>query len=149
MAIAEFAGPVVFRVDRQRQAPGSSAHLARHPVAAASYEQAKLLYSAASAMVKEGPLDDYIEVFEAEMQFKDGTVGTLYRVAAVAGTNDGRRPTFAAFDETHEWTGNKKRVHLIIKGGVYKRTDAWILEITTAGAVGSVPSPRTPTSSRR
>ena len=106
------------------------------PVAAASYEQANLLYSAASAMVKEGPLDDYIEVFETEMQFKDGSVGTLYRVAAVAGTNDGRRPTFAALDETHEWIGNKKRVHLIIKGGVYKRTDAWILEITTAGARG-------------
>jgi len=137
ISLAEFAGPVAFGGwtdtgkprGRRRTSPDI-------PVAAASYEQANLLYSAASAMVKEGPLEEFIEVFETEMQFKDGTIGTLYRVAAVAGTNDGRRPTFAALDETHEWVGNKKRVHLVIKGGIYKRSDAWMLEITTAGAWG-------------
>ncbi|WP_421020534.1 terminase large subunit domain-containing protein, partial [Klebsiella pneumoniae] len=78
--------------------------------------------------------DEFLDVFDTEVQFKDGTVGQLYRVAAVAGTNDGKRPTFVAFDETHEWTGNKKRVHLVLSNGIAKRSDCWGLEITTAGA---------------
>jgi len=136
-ALAEFAGPAAFAGwTPTGQARGKCRISPDIPVAAASYEQADLLYAAAATMVKEGPLAEYIDAFDTEMQFKDGSVGALYRVAAVAGTNDGKRPTFAACDETHEWTGNKKRVHLVIKGGVYKRTDAWILEITTAGRRG-------------
>lgn len=137
ISLCEFAGPVVFdgwtETGRPRGRRRTSPDI---PVAAASYDQANLVWSALKAMVEEGPLDEFIEVFEGEAQFRDGTVGTIQRVAAVAGTNDGRRPTFAACDETHEWTGNKKRVHLILKGGIHKRTDAWMLEITTAGAWG-------------
>lgn len=137
ISLCEFAGPVAFAgwlpdgrpLAKRRVSPDV-------PIAAASYDQAGRLYEAAKSQVKEGTLNDLIEVFETEMQFKDGSVGTLYRVAAVAGTNDGRLPSFAAMDETHEWTGRKKRVHLVLQGGVYKRTDAWELEITTAGAVG-------------
>ena len=137
VALAEFAGPVVFDGWTATGQPKGRRRLSPDiPVAAASYTQANLLYSAASAMVKEGPLAEYIDVFETEMQFRDGTVGELYRVAAVAGTNDGKRSTFAVCDETHEWVANKKRVHLILKGGTYKRADGWILEITTAGAFG-------------
>jgi len=137
ISLCEFAGPVVFDSWTDTGRPRARRRLSPDiPVAAASYDQANLVWSALKAMVEEGPLDDFIEVFEGEAQFKDGTVGTAQRVAAVAGTNDGRRPTFAALDETHEWVGNKKRVHLILKGGIHKRADAWMLEITTAGAWG-------------
>ena len=137
ISLAEFAGPTQFAgwtpSGRPRAQRRSSPDI---PIAAASYDQADRLYEAASTQVKEGPLADYIQVYDREMQFKDGSVGTLYKVAAVAGTNDGRLPSFCGCDETHEWVGNKKRVHIVLKGGVYKRTDAWILEITTAGAKG-------------
>lgn len=137
IALAEFAGPVVFDGWTATGRPRGRRRLSPDiPVAAASYDQANLLYSAVSAMVKEGPLDEFLDVFDTEVQFKDGTVGQLYRVAAVAGTNDGKRPTFVAFDETHEWTGNKKRVHLVLSNGIAKRSDCWGLEITTAGAWG-------------
>lgn len=137
VSLCEFAGPVVFDGWTETGRPRGRRRISPDiPVAAASYDQANLVWSAFKAMVEEGPLDDYIEVFEGEAQFRDGTVGTATRVAAVAGTNDGKRPTFVACDETHEWVGNKKRVHLVLKGGIHKRADAWMLEITTAGAWG-------------
>jgi phage terminase large subunit-like protein len=141
VALVEFAGPVIFDGWTETGKPRARRRLSPDiPCAAASYDQAGRLYEAASAQVKEGPLADYIDVFETEMQFKDGTVGRLYRVAAVQGANDGRLPSFAVCDETHEWIANKKRVHVVLKGGVYKRDGAWMLEITTAGAksLGSV-----------
>lgn len=137
ISLAEFAGPVVFDRWLPSGRPAARRRISPDiPCAAASYDQANLLWSALTSMVREGPLDEFIDVFEAEAQFKDGTVGSLYRVAAVAGTNDGRRPTFAALDETHEWVGNKKRVHLVLTNGLAKRADSWSLEITTAGARG-------------
>jgi phage terminase large subunit-like protein len=35
----------------------------------------------------------------------------MYRVAAVAGTNDGGNHSFRIADELHEWDGRKERVH--------------------------------------
>ena len=36
-----------------------------------------------------------------------GDVGTMFRVAAEAGTNDGGLPTAFLADEIHEWVGRK------------------------------------------
>lgn len=102
------------------------------PVAAASYEQADLVYGAARAMAS-GPLKDHLDIYDTEMLLKDRP-GRLYRVAAVAGTNDGRRPAVVIADEIHEWTGNKERVHLVLTNGLFKRDDPLELNITTAGA---------------
>jgi phage terminase large subunit-like protein len=119
LAIAELAGPTA------PVAPDI-------PVAAASYEQANLLFGAARTMISEGPLRDYLEVFEREILRKDAP-GRIYRVAAVAGTNDGGRHTFRVADEVHEWEGSKERVHLVLTNGLAKRKDSWALDISTAG----------------
>ena len=119
IALAELAGPT---------APAAP----NIPVAAASFDQADLLFGAAKAMVAEGPLADYFETFDTEILRVDGP-GRMYRVAAVAGTNDGGRPTFFVGDELHEWVGRKARVHLILSNGLAKRRDSWELSISTAG----------------
>lgn len=135
-ALAEMAGPVRFShweyMDSRRKAWGKRAVDPYVVAAAASYDQADLLFSAARSCVTEGPLADFFTCFDREIQLKDAS-GILVRVPAVAGTNDGLRPTFCVFDETHEWTGGKQRVHLVLENGLAKRRDAWSLSITTAG----------------
>lgn len=133
IALAEMGGPVVFDgwhpdgrpKGRQRTAPDI-------PVAAASFDQADELFRSARAMINEGPLKPFFEVFDTEILQKQGP-GRMYRVAAVAGPNDGKRPTFFVADELHEWTGSKERVHLVLSNGRAKRNDAWELGISTAG----------------
>jgi phage terminase large subunit-like protein len=119
LAIAELAGPVA------PVAPDI-------PVAAASFEQANLLFGAARTMISEGPLRDFLELYEKEILRKDAP-GRIYRVAAVAGTNDGGRHTFRVADEVHEWDGSKERVHLVLTNGLAKRKNSWALDISTAG----------------
>jgi len=103
------------------------------PVAAASFEQADLLFGTARVMVTEGPLRPYLEVFDTEILRRDGP-GRMYRVAAAAGTNDGSRPTCFIADELHEWTGAKERVFLVISNSIAKRAHGLVLGISTAGA---------------
>jgi phage terminase large subunit-like protein len=129
---AELGGPVVFShwgpsgpVGKRRTSPDI-------PVGAASFDQADLLFGAARTMIKEGPLAGFFDVFDVEIQIKGGP-GQMYRVAAVAGANDGKRPTFFLADELHEWVGTKERVHLVLSNGRAKRADSWELGISTAG----------------
>jgi len=136
VALAELAGPVRFDrwdyLDSKQQARGKVAHDPYVVAAASTYEQADLLFAAARAAITEGPLAEFFDCFEKEIQRK-GAAGTLVRVPAVAGANDGLRPTFVVMDETHEWTGTKQRVALVLENGLAKRRDAWSLQITTAG----------------
>jgi phage terminase large subunit-like protein len=104
------------------------------PVAAASYEQADLLFGDLRTCVRESPtLSDYLEAYENEVQVRDGP-GRAYKVAAIAGTNDGQRPSTFLADEIHEWLGNKARVHLVLSNGCTKRSDSLILNTTTPGS---------------
>lgn len=136
VALAELAGPVRFdrfeTSETRKTARGTSAHDPYVVAAASTYEQADLLFAAARSAITEGPLSDFFECYDKEIQRK-GAPGVLVRVPAVAGANDGLRPTFVVCDETHEWTGNKQRVHLVLENGLSKRRDAWSLQITTAG----------------
>ena len=84
-------------------------------------------------MLREGPLQGMVDVFDTEILIKDRP-GRMFRVAAVAGTNDGLRPTFALFDEIHELLGNKARVHLILTNGLAKRRQGRWLGTSTAGS---------------
>lgn len=102
-------------------------------IAAASFEQADLVFGAARTMITEGPLAPYFEAYDTEVLRKDGP-GRMYRVAAAAGTNDGARPTCLVADELHEWTGSRERVHLVLSNGLSKRRDGFELNISTAGA---------------
>lgn len=104
------------------------------PVAAASYEQAELLFGDLRTTVRESPtLAPLFDAYEGEVQVK-GQPSRAYKVAAVAGTNDGQRPSCFLADEIHEWTGNKRRVHLVIENGTAKRADSLVLNTTTPGA---------------
>lgn len=133
LSLAEMAGPV--RCDGFTADGRPVPVRVRDPLvvcAASSYDQADLLFGASAAVVQNGPLKDMFDCFDQEIQFKDDP-GLLKRVPAVAGANDGLRPTFFVADETHEWTGNRARVHMVIANGLSKRQDAWSLDITTAG----------------
>jgi phage terminase large subunit-like protein len=106
------------------------------PIAAASFEQADLLFGSARTMVTEGPLKPDVEVFDTELLLRN-LPGRMYRVAAAAGTNDGSRPTLFVADELHEWTGNKARVFLVVSNSIAKRQDGMVLVISTAGSEDS------------
>lgn len=102
-------------------------------VAAASWEQADLVFGSLRVMCKESPsLAGRCEVFDSEILRLDGP-GRAYRVAAVAGTNEGQRPTCVIGDELHEWLGSKERVWTVLTSGAAKRADSLVLAITTAG----------------
>jgi phage terminase large subunit-like protein len=133
LACCEMDGPVVVTGWTEDGKPIPGRRLAPDiPVAAASFDQANLLFSAARTMISEGPLACYFDVFDTEIVPKNGH-GRMYRVAAAAGTNDGGRPTLFLADEVHEWVGNKERVFLVISNGRAKRADSWELAISTAG----------------
>jgi phage terminase large subunit-like protein len=132
ISICEVAGPVRFSHFEDEKAVGKRVTDSFVVVAAASYDQAALLFDAASKSITQGPLKDYFDVFEREIQLK-GESGKMIRVASVSGTNDGLLPSFFAADEVHEWTGSKRRVHLVIENGLAKREGSWSCSITTAG----------------
>lgn len=127
VALNELAGISVIRDGRPQRRPDPDI-----PVAAASYEQADLVFGAARTMAG-GPIKEHLLIYDTEILLAEGK-GRLYKVAAAAGTNDGRRPTAFIADEVHEWTGNKERVHLVLSNGLFKRADSLELNITTAGA---------------
>jgi phage terminase large subunit-like protein len=118
------------------------------PIAAASFEQAGRVFSAVQTMlggvdnqITEAPLCGLFEIYETEIKFGDGRPGRMYRVAAVAGTNEGGLPTLFVADELHEWgdVGTPKaRVHTVISKSTRKRrTDRGsgrVLNLSTAGA---------------
>lgn len=106
------------------------------PIAAASFEQADLLFGTARVMATEGPLKPFLEAFDTEILIRSGP-GRAFRVAAAAGTNDGGRPTVFAADELHEWVGAKARVFLVITNSIAKRRDGLVLMISTAGSSDS------------
>lgn len=101
-------------------------------MAAASFDQADLLFGSASAMVNEGPLRDWFHVFDTEIRPRD-QAGVLKRIAAAAGTTDGGRTTCFIADELHEWVGGRERVHLVNSNALAKREAGLELNISTAG----------------
>lgn len=120
IVVLEFAGPPQIAV--------SSPNI---PIAAASFEQADLLFTAVATMcggrdqiAKESPLCGFFEVYDTEIKFSDGRPGRIFRVAAVAGTNEGGLPNLFVCDEFHEWGeqgSNKARVKTVIGKSTRKR----------------------------
>jgi phage terminase large subunit-like protein len=120
IVVLEFAGPAPIAV--------ASPNI---PIAAASFEQADLLFSAVATMcggrdnvIEQSPLCGFFEVYDTEIKFADGRPGRIFRVAAVAGTNEGGLPTLFVCDELHEWGesgSNKARVKTVIGKSTRKR----------------------------
>lgn len=104
------------------------------PVAASSYDQAEILFGDLRSTVTESPtLRELLLAFEGQIQVKDGP-GRAYKVAAIAGTNDGARPSTFLADEIHEWSqGSRERVHLVLSNGCTKRDGSLVLNTTTPG----------------
>ena len=104
------------------------------PVVASSYEQANLVFGDMRTAVAESrTLSHLMTTFEGEIQVNDSP-SRAYKVPAVAGTNDGQRPSTALFDEIHEYVGpNRERVHLVIANGCAKRVGSLQLNTTTPG----------------
>jgi phage terminase large subunit-like protein len=136
VACLEFAGP-------PQIAPASPII----PIAAASFEQADLLFGAVATMlggqdrqVTEAPLCGLFEVYDTEIRFADGRPGRIYRIAAAAGTNEGGLPSLFIADELHEWGdvgSNKARVHTVVSKSTRKRRtrrgSGRVLNLSTAG----------------
>lgn len=117
------------------------------PIAAASFEQADLLFSMVATMcggrdqsAKESPLCGFFDVYDTEIKFADGRPGRVFRIAAVAGTNEGGLPTLFVRDELHEWgdVGDRKvRVTTVVGKSTRKRRtrrgSGRIISLSTAG----------------
>ena len=103
-------------------------------VAAASYEQANLVFGTMKTMCNESPLlRDMVETYENEIQVKNAP-GRAFRVAAKAGTADGGRNSCFIADEIHEWNNiNLERVYYVLSNNTAKRQDGLVIGITTAG----------------
>lgn len=104
--------------------------------AAASDEQADLVFGAATTMVEySGPLKD-IMVPEAQRITEPGNPrARMQRVAAAAGTNDGKHIHCVICDELHEWApGKHERVWNVLTNGLGAREQPMVIQITTAGS---------------
>lgn len=105
--------------------------------AAASDDQAGLLYTAATRMCEWSPtLSNFTERLERVINFNGGDApGELKRVAAVAGTNDGKNLSAVLIDELHEWVAPKSRaVFTVLTQGGGARKQPINIMITTAGS---------------
>ncbi len=99
------------------------------PVAASSWEQANRLFGAARLAIEEGPLAEAFKghIFEDRITNPDRP-GTLSRIAAIAGTNDGGLPSDVYEDELHEWAGERReRVDVVLGNSLHKRTPRAVL----------------------
>lgn len=98
--------------------------------AAASDEQADLVFGAASRMVEYSPtLSKVASVGRKTITAKRGP-GTLMRLASSKGKNDGKNISFAILDELHEW---EEENFTIVTNGTVGRRRAQIILTTTAG----------------
>ena len=133
LALVELGGPCSFtRFDNKGRPLAGPRVSPDIPIAAASYEQARTLFAAASEMVKGGPLAEHFDCFESDIVAKSGH-GRLYRIYSTPRTNDGLKPSFVACDELHEWVSGTAELYTKLTNGRAKRADSWELLITTAG----------------
>lgn len=103
--------------------------------AAASDEQADLVFGAAKIMAEMSPtLSRLTERFDREILVPSLPGAKLQRVAAAAGTNDGKNLHAVICDELHEWSGPRgEQVWNVLTNGTGARRQPMILQITTAG----------------
>lgn len=103
--------------------------------AAASDDQADLVFSAAKRMCELSPtLSQLTERFSSEILVPSVPGARLKRVSAKAGTNDGQNIHVVICDELHEWTENTGRpLWNVLTNGTGARRQPMVLQITTAG----------------
>jgi len=111
---------------------------ARVICAAASDDQAGLLYTAASRICEwSETLSKFSKVLDKNIEFFTGhqAPSELKRVAAASGTNDGKNLSCVLIDEFHEWVQPKHRaVFVVLTQGGGARKQPFNIIITTAGS---------------
>lgn len=136
IAMLEFAGPFPIA----QSSPIVQIAAASFDQAAELFKQIQIMAGGIGGNVEEAPLRGFFDVFEKQILFADGRPGKIERVAAVAGSNDGAKPSLVLCDELHEWTGLRERVHTVLANGPTKRFNGRELNISTAGVGrGSIP----------
>ncbi len=103
--------------------------------AAASEEQADLVFGAARRMAELSPtLSRVTARFDKEILVPSIPGAKLRRVAASVGTNDGQNIHAVICDELHEWAGAKgEAVWHVLTNGTGARRQPMVFQITTAG----------------
>lgn len=103
--------------------------------AAASEEQADLVFGAAKTMcTMSDQLAQITECYDKEILVPSIPGAKLQRVAAAAGTNDGKNIHAVICDELHEWGPPKgDKVWNVLTNGTGARLQPMVLQITTAG----------------
>jgi phage terminase large subunit-like protein len=103
--------------------------------AAASEEQADLVFGAARTMCEMSPaLRKLTLPFEKEIQVPSLPGAKLKRVAATVGTNDGQNIHAVFGDELHEWGPPKgDNVWNVLTNGTGARKQPMVVQTTTAG----------------
>lgn len=109
-------------------------------VAAASDDQAKLIFNAAeTCLTYEGdrgkaPLTGVAQVWAKEITVPGRPNSALTRLAAAGGKLDGKKKFVALKDEVHEWlTPNQRKVFGLLRGALALADEPLDLSITTAG----------------
>lgn len=104
-------------------------------VAAASADQADLVFSAASRCVELSPtLSRVCDVFAREVTARGVPNAKIRKVAAAGGKLDGMKMVANVKDEVHEWlTKNQRKVFGMLRGALALADEPMNLEITTAG----------------
>lgn len=103
--------------------------------AAASDEQADLVFGSASTMADpnlNAGLNFLVPKGQV-IEYPASPRARLRRVAAAAGTNDGKNVFVVICDELHEWKGKGEQIWNILTNGSGARDEPLVLQITTAG----------------
>lgn len=105
------------------------------PCAAASDDQADLVFNAAKTMVELSPtLGDFVQVWENELIAVDKPNSKIKRLAAAGGRLDGPNVFVPIGDELHEWlTPQQRRTWGVMQRATAARRHPLSLNITTAG----------------
>lgn len=104
--------------------------------AAASDEQADLVFAAAKTMCEMSPtLRAVTECFDKEILVPSLTGAKLRRVSASGGTQDGLNIHAVIIDEFHEFEpGKKQKTWEVLTNGTGARRQPLVIQITTAGS---------------
>jgi phage terminase large subunit-like protein len=102
-------------------------------LAAASRDQARIVYEYARGFVESGPLFELLEVGRHEIR-NPANGGVLRTVSADGFVAHGLNPAAVVIDELHAWsTGKQLELFDALDTAVHKRPGAFWLVITTAG----------------
>ena len=101
-------------------------------LAAASRDQARVVYDYAAGFVQTGPLADLLQVGRHEIR-NPANGGTLRTISADGFVQHGLNPSAVVIDELHAWlTGRHRELFVALDTAIHKRPGAYWLAITTA-----------------